>query len=63
MDPLFRLQIVDRAGKVVAGPSWLLEKDILLHLPWWARWICRSAFLKAVQALKDETRYVASRYR
>lgn len=62
-DPLFRLQIVDRAGKLVAGPSWTLERDIVHSLPWWVRWLVKRAFLRAVQALKDDTRYAANRYR
>lgn len=62
-EPLFRLQIVDRAGRVVVGPSGRLERDVLTHLPWWVRALCRRAFLRSVQALKDETRYVAARYR
>lgn len=62
-EPLFFLQIVDRHGKVVVGPYGRLERDLVAALPWWARWLVRKALPRMVQALKDETRLVALRYR
>ena len=63
MTPLFRLQIVDQSGKVLGTPDWRLERDILALLPWWARFLVKRAFLKAIQRLKDDTRHLAQHYR
>jgi hypothetical protein len=61
--PLFRLQIVDQHGTVVLGPFGPIERDLIQLVPRGLRWLVRRSLGRAIQDLKDQTRYVAARYR